>query len=247
VTTKSGQLPWWFGIPFLIGGVFVVVLGLVLLRDELRYGSAGASVTGVVTDTIYHPGGGDTGPSYSVRYTYADPATGTGHQGESDVSEETFDTTATGDAIEVTYLPAEPTKSRVGSPEPQLLIPLIVMGGGGIFLVVGVGMLALTRYIRRNGTPSWVHVSSGSSDETPDADMRAILGSFGARFAGADAGADTDPRAAAPPPAAPSRPTTEADLRALDARLTPPPPAPTAPASTTRAADGGEPGGSPPS
>ena len=185
--------------------------GFVLLQDELRFGREGVSVTGTVVETVYFSGGED-GPSYSIRYEFVDPATGTRHSGESDVSEETYDTSTAGDPVEVTYLPAEPTKSRLGSPEPQLFIPFAVMGGGAIFLVIGGGLLLLTRYIRRNGAPSWVTISSrsGSRSETAfdeaDHPFAALIG------------ADDK----APPPAAERPPLTDTELRALDARLAPP-------------------------
>ena len=208
----SGQLPSWFGVPFLLGGLVMAVFGFILLQDELRYGREGVSVSGTVIETVYFPGGGEDGPSYSIRYEFVDPATGTRHFGESDVSEEIFDSSASGDPVEVTYLPAEPTKSRVGSPEPQLLIPLLVMGGAAIFFLVGGGLLLLTRYMRRHGTPSWVTISNGSDsgshsfshvDENPFA---ALIG------------ADDK----APPPVADRPPLSEAELRAIDARLAPP-------------------------
>jgi hypothetical protein len=47
----KGQLPWWFGAPFALGGLVVVIFGFVLLQDELRFGREGVSVTAVVTDT----------------------------------------------------------------------------------------------------------------------------------------------------------------------------------------------------
>ena len=128
------------------------------------------------------------------------------------MSEETFDASTAGDPVEVTYLPAEPTKSRVGSPEPQLLIPLIVMGGGAIFLVVGGGLLLLTRHIRRHGAPSWVTISSGSGPRS-----ERVFDEADHPFA-ALIGADDK----APPPAAERPPLTDAELRALDARLAPP-------------------------
>jgi Protein of unknown function (DUF3592) len=211
----SGQLPSWFGLPFLAGGIIAAVFGFVLLQDELRYGREGVSVTGTVVETIYFSGGED-GPSYEARYEFVDPATGTRHGGQSDIDESTFDRMTAGDPIEVTYLPAEPTKSRVGSPEPQLLIPLALFGMAAIFIIVGVGLLLLTRRLRSHGAPSWLTVSSGSG------------GTWNASAAsGSDDDADSNPLAAyfaddaAPAPAVPPVPMTEEELRALDARLAP--------------------------
>lgn len=213
--SRSGQLPSWFGIPFLLGGLATAVFGFVLLQDELRFGREGVSVSGTVIETVYFSGGED-GPSYSLRYEFVDPATGTRHFGQSDVSEETYDTSAAGDPVEITYLPAEPTKSRVGSPEPQLLIPLIVMGAAAIFFVVGGGMLLLTRYMRKHGTPSWVTISHGSdssSDFGSDDGSNRAENPFAALI-----GADDK----APPPVANRPSLTDTELRALDARLAPP-------------------------
>lgn len=163
----SGQLPWWFGVPFLLGGLLVVGLGVVMVLDELRYGSEGVAIQGTVLGTDYSSGGPDSGPSWSVEYEFVDPATGRTYAGETDVSEEVYDSTATGDRIEVTYVPADPAKSRVGPPEPQLVIPLIVVGAGLLFAVVGLGLLALTRWLRSNRPPSWVHIGDDSMSVMP--------------------------------------------------------------------------------
>lgn len=215
---RSGSgLPVWFGVPFLLGGIFAAVVGVVLLLDEIRYGNEGVSLQGTVLETVYFAGGGEDGPSYSIRYEYVDPATGTSHRGESDVSEETFEMTSAGEAIEVTYLPAEPAKSRVGSPEPQLFLPLVVFGMAAIFIVVGVGMILLTLRIRRHGVPSWVTISSGSTSDPEPEQQRwdDATNNPLAAFIGDDA-------APAPPPAEQQPPMTDAELRALDARLAPP-------------------------
>ena len=208
----------WFGVPFILGGLFAAVIGVVLLLDEIRYGNEGVSITGVVVETIYSAGGGEDGPSYSIRYEFIDPATGMPYGGESDVSEETYDETTSGEAIEVTYLPADPTKSRVGSPEPQLFLPLIVFFMAAIFAVVGIGMLALTLRMRRHGVPSWITMSSGSvSEPKPEQERQwdATDNPFAALM-----GDDAAPTPT--PPAEKAPPMTEAELRALDARLAPP-------------------------
>src|SRR5919107_618643 len=49
----SGQLPWWFGVPFVIGGLVAAAIGVVLLMDELRFGREGVSVGGGVVETVY--------------------------------------------------------------------------------------------------------------------------------------------------------------------------------------------------
>ena len=213
---SGGGLPVWFGVPFVVGGIFAAVVGVFLLMDEIRYGNEGVALQGTVVETVYFAGGGEDGPSYSIRYEYVDPQTGTTHRGESDVSEEAFETTSAGESIEVTYLPAEPTKSRVGSPDPQLFLPLIVFGMAAIFVIVGVGMIALTLRIRRHGVPSWVTISSGSSPEPEQERWDDATDNPFAALIGAD-------DAPAPPPAENRPPMTEAELRALDARLAPPP------------------------
>jgi hypothetical protein len=253
VTVRSGQLPWWFGIPFLLGGILLLGLGFVLLQDELRYGRDGVSVSGSVVEAVYHPGGGEDGPSYSIRYTYVDPATGSHLAGESDVSEEVFDAADPGEPIEVTYLPAEPSKSRVGSPEPQLFVPVAVMGGGVIFAVIGGGLLFLMRMFRSRSGPGWMQPASlamagngavaGEPDDGRDGseailnmlgmgelvdEARAAYAANAARVAAAAAAAGAEPPAgpAAEPPAETPHhgPTTDAELRDLDAKLAPPPP-----------------------
>ena len=227
VRSSSGQLPWWFGVPFALGGVVVLVFGFVLLQGELRFGSEGVAVIGVVTDTVYYAGGGEDGPSYEVRYQFIDPMTGRSHGGQSDVDESTFDATGTGDAIEVTYIPADPTKSRVGSPDPQLLVPFAVLGGGALFLIVGIGLLLLTRRIRRHGAPAWLQITSAAfdaEDASGDGDDLLASNPFAAFMTG-DAAAPRAGVAAVQPEPAPGpaddHKLTEDELSALDGRLAP--------------------------
>ncbi len=214
----SGQLPWWFGVPFVIGGLFAAAVGGFLLMDEVRYGREGVAVSGVVVETIYSAGAGENGPSYSIRYEFVDPATGTSYRGESDVDESIFDSTTAGEPIEVTYLPAEPTKSRVGSPEPQLFVPVLLFGMAAIFVAVGVFMLVLVRRLRSHGAPAWLTITSGSG---------AVAAASWVGDDAHDHGADDNPLAAflsddaAAPPADTRPPLTAAELRALDARLAP--------------------------
>lgn len=236
----NGQLPWWFGVPFALGGLLVVIFGFVLLQDELRYGREGVSVTAVVTDTRYFPGGGDDGPSFEIRYSFVDPATGTSRAGQSDVDESTFDATSVGDAIEVTYLPADPNKSRVGSPDPQLLVPLAVLGGGALFTLVGVGLLILTHRIRRNGAPAWLQITSAAIDAENAADAADAEHVDSTNpFATFMTAGPTGPVTAPPPP--PDRTgdgqLTSDELSALDARLASGPP--DAPPGTTVGTDEG--------
>lgn len=232
--SRSGKLPSWFGIPFLLGGVVFLGVGVVLLQDELRFGSEGVSAAGTVLDTIYHPGGGEDGPTYSIRYEFVDSATGTRQAGESDVSEEAFDAASAGDPIEVTYLPAQPTKSRVGSPEPQLFVPAIMFGAALLFIVVGAGFLIAMRWMRSNGGSGamWMGIGSGVDDDDDDLDEGAsamVLGMLGMGDLAAAARATPMPDGSAAyveptegTPPEPHQPTTEAELRALDARLAPP-------------------------
>jgi len=180
--SSNGQLPSWFGVPFLLGGLAFLAFGFVLLLDELRLSNEGVTTTAVVVEKDYSPGGGDSGPSYELGYEFAPAGSTTNQHGSSDVSEEMYDATPLGAAVEVTYLPSDPTKSRVGSTDPQLFVSLMVLGGGLVFLVVGGAMLVIVPRMRR-------------------------------RVA----------EAVAPPKPAPQRPTTEAELRALDARLAAPP------------------------
>ena len=230
ISSSTGQLPIWFGIPFLIGGIFVAILAFVLLQEELRFGSDGVAVEAIVTGTDRFSGGED-GPSYELRYQFEDPQTGFSYFGRSDIDEATYDRTAVGDTVEVTYLPADPNRSRVGSPEPQLLIPLIVFGAAALFIVVGAGLLWLTIRIRRHGVPSWVTITSTAiaadpraADDEGDTLPGALVGLFGGTTAAATAAPDT-------PEAKPlDRPLIEEELRALDARLAPPTPRPDEPA-----------------
>jgi hypothetical protein len=224
--SNGGQLPWWFGIPFAFGGVVVLVLGFVLLRDELRFGSEGVSVVAVVTDAIYHPGGGEDGPTFELRYAFVDPATGRSHDGQSDVGEDTFDATEIGEQIEVTYLPDDPNKSRVGSPDPQLLVPAAVLGGGALFSLVGVGLLVLTWRIRRHGAPAWLTITSAAVEAENDGDDVSASNPF-AVFMADDAPSARPAQAPQQAPRKTDEKLTEDQLRALDARLAPegdPPP-----------------------
>jgi hypothetical protein len=222
----SGKLPWWFGIPFALGGVVFAILGVTMVRDELRFGSEGVSVAGTVTDKDYSPGSGDSGPSYTIRYEFTDPATGTPYYGATDVSEEAWDAAAIGRPIEVTYLPAQPTTSRIGSTDPQLLIPLVVVGAGALFAVIGLGVLVVTWRIRKHGVPSWIQVeneSSGTSDASQADAMREIFGRLGvASVAAATPAGPSTGSAPVGASAEPAGPLTEDELRALDARLAPP-------------------------
>jgi hypothetical protein len=227
IRSSSGQMPIWFGIPFLAGGIFAAILGFVLLQEELRFGREGVPVAAVVTGTDRFSGGED-GPSYEVRYEFDDPLTGFHYFGRSDIDESTFDRTSVGDAVEVTYLPADPNKSRVGSPEPQLLIPLIVFGVAALFAIVGAGLLWLTIRIRRHGVPSWVTITSTASATSSRAaadDLAELPGALVGLFGGArpEAGTGADAGAASAS-AQPERALTTDELRALDARLAAPPP-----------------------
>lgn len=229
ISSSTGQLPIWFGIPFLLGGIFAAVIGFVLLQDELRFGREGVAVQAVVTGTDRFSGGED-GPSYEVRYQFDNPETGFSSFGRSDIDESTYDRTSVGDPIEVTYLPVDPNKSRVGSPEPQLLIPLVVFGAAALFAVVGAGMLWLAIRIRRKGVPSWVTITSTAIATDPraaaDADGEELPGALVGLFG--SAGPAT---AATGPSDEPDRPLTTDELRALDPRLAAPPP--TTPPPTT--------------
>lgn len=221
----SGKLPWWFGIPFALGGVVFAVLGITMVSDELRFGGEGVSVAGTVTDKDYSSGSGDSGPTFTIRYAFIDPATATEHYGATDVSEDVYDQASIGSPIEVTYLPVEPAKSRIGSTDPQLIIPFVVVGAGAFFALIGVVALVVAWRIRRHGVPSWIQVvdeASASSGTTEGEGLREIFGSLGMAGASASVAPATGAAAAAAP-------LTEDELRALDARLAPPTAPPTAP------------------
>src|SRR5215213_3445080 len=174
--SSSGKVPWWFGIPFILGGIVALGFGAVLLQDELRFGTDGVPVTGTVLDTKYFSGGSDSGPSYTIVYTFIDPATGARHDGESDVEESVFDRAEPGQPIDITYLPANPQKSRVGSPDPQLLIPFAILGMGLLFIVVGGGMTLLARWQQRHGSVGFVTMSfgDGGTDDDDDVDLEGL-------------------------------------------------------------------------
>lgn len=230
----SGQLPWWFGIPFILGGLLFAGVGVTILLEELRYGSDGVAVTGTVTDLDYRPGSGDDGPTFTIRYGFTDPS-GVERHGATDVGEQEFDAVTIGGPVQVTYLPAEPTKHRVGSPEPQLIVPVAFIGGGLLFAVIGGGLLVFVRAMRRNQLPSWVQVASESADDSADPSPAQVSAALAQIFGGtalASAVPGEPATAAAAPtatPAAPETPLTEAELRALDARFAPPAPSPQAP------------------
>ncbi len=232
--SSSGRFPVWFGLPFLAGGVLAAVLGFVLLQDELRFGREGVAVQAVVTGTDRFSGGED-GPSYELRYQFDDPLTGFSHFGRSDIDQSTYERTSVGDGVEVTYLPADPNRSRVGSTEPQLLIPMVVFGVAALFVVVGGGMLWLAIRIRRHGVPSWVTITStaiatdpgDASDDDREDLPSALAGLFGATSgslgsAGALGSHVAPAGEATPPTLEPDGPLTPDALRALDARLAPP-------------------------
>jgi hypothetical protein len=132
-----------------------------------------------------------------------------------------------GDAIEVTYLPADPNKSRVGSPDPQLLVPLAVLGGGALFTLVGVGLLVLTYRIRRNGAPAWLQITSAAIEaenaaDAADAEHPDSTNPFAAFMTAGPTGPATAPSPA--PDRTGDGQLTSDELSALDARLASGPP-----------------------
>ena len=217
---SSGQMPSWFGIPFMLGGLLFAGIGGVIAMDELRYGSDGVAVVGTVTDLDFRPGSGDDSDTWTIRYQFTDTA-GFERYGFTDVSEDTFEAAALGGPIEITFLPAESGKNRVGSPDPQLLLPVVFIGAGLLFAAIGVGLLFLVRAMKRNQLPAWVQVTTEGDDE-PDLQAAAALG----KLIGGTGIASAIAPGPEPAPALQAAPLTEDELRALDARLAPPPVSP---------------------
>jgi hypothetical protein len=167
----SGAPPIWFGIPFALMGVIAIAIGFVLFQGEQQYGREGAMVEGTVLDKAYDPGDDEESPSYHLRYEFLDPATGQRHGGSGSVSAATYSSMRVGDTVHVTYLPADPGRNRLGSPEPQLLMPMMVMGIGAIFALAGPLLIATSLRARRLRARATATGTSTPGSATPGSAM----------------------------------------------------------------------------
>lgn len=132
------RIPVWLGpLALAVGSAFVLV-AFILGRTELRYGDEGVATQATIVRlwvSESENSDGDTTYSYHVGYEFVEPRSGRDYRGSDDVGELRFLGLQVGDMIEVSYLESEPTESRLGTPEPQLLLPMAIGAFGGLMIV----------------------------------------------------------------------------------------------------------------
>ncbi len=142
----DGRVPMWFGLPFLALGLIAFAVSWGELQRELRFGDEGASATGTVVALRTETDEDST--RYLVEYRFTDPA-GAPHGGTSGVDRSTWVGLRAGDAVTVTYLPSESSGHRLGTPQPDLAMPILFMGVGGLFAATGPVLLVVALRQRR--------------------------------------------------------------------------------------------------
>ncbi|HEX5591470.1 MAG TPA: DUF3592 domain-containing protein, partial [Candidatus Limnocylindrales bacterium] len=139
--TRAGdaKIPIWFGPVFGLFGVVFLVIGLGLVRDELRLSSDGVRTDGTIVAASINHGTGDDADTYSIAYEF--PLTdGTTVRGSSQVDPATYERAVPGAPVEISYLPGDPATNRLGKPEFQPFPSLLVVGVASLFTVVGIGL-----------------------------------------------------------------------------------------------------------
>ena len=158
-------------VPLVVGlmGLPIIVLGINFIRSELRFGDEGVTATGQVTRLhreISSSEDDDDGYDHYVDYTFVDAA-GVMHRGSATVTASTYRSRRVGDSVVVTYLPTDPTTFRLGTSEPDLLVPYGVTALGGVLAIVGLAAFGFTLLRRlRQATPA-VPASEFRIETTP--------------------------------------------------------------------------------
>ena len=173
---RGGQagVPIWLGFLVAAMGSIFLLLGIVMARQELRFGDEGVQTTGVVTAVRIEIGTGDDADTHYVHYRFVDAA-GVEHGGQSQVDGATYSRTRAGDDVVITYLASDPTTSRVGTPEPQLLFPMGFGGMGALFGLMGP-VLVITALRNRRGAAAAAAAGASSvgSAVVQPADLRRV-------------------------------------------------------------------------
>lgn len=175
----GGAPPLWFGMPFLLGGLLVLGIGMVNLRDEMRLADEGVEIAAAITDRVFRPASGDSSASYTISYEFLDSATGQRFAGSSSVSQGSFEALASRDVVLVTYLPSNPSTNRIGAAELQPFIPLLLGGIGALFAGAGLVVLRISwkaREKRRSGIVEAVPTASGLAGPRVDGLPMSALG-----------------------------------------------------------------------
>ncbi len=144
---RDTRVPIWFGPVFGFFGVVALVAGVGIVRDELRLSSDGVSIDAVVERAYVNMGSGDDADTYWIAYSFT-TAAGVPVTARSQVDWDAYRRVAPGVPVQVSYLPADPSTSRVGPPEFQPFPALFVVGIGALFTGVGVA-ITLTAFRRR--------------------------------------------------------------------------------------------------
>jgi hypothetical protein len=149
-TGGTGAPPIWFGVPFALGGVLMIVLALGSIRSELQLRDEGVTVQGSVINKSIQTGSGDDPDTYRVRYEFVDSATGKTFTGTATVSREMYARIQQRSPVRVTYLPGDPTRNRPGTTEPDLTLGVVMLGFGTLFGLVGLALVATSIRARRS-------------------------------------------------------------------------------------------------
>lgn len=150
--------PLWVPLALALMGLGVIPFGVAAVRSELRFGDEGVTAQGQVTNVRRERSTDEDdsdGYDYYVDYRFVDSSQGE-HRGTSSISMDDYRSLKPGDPVTVTYLPSDPGEFRLGVPSPQLLIPALVLGLGGLLASVGfLTFVVELRKRRRSGdTPA---------------------------------------------------------------------------------------------
>lgn len=149
---QAKKYPIWIGPLAFAIGLALLVVAVLFARSELRYGAEGIAAQATIMRLWVTEGendDGDTTYSYHVGYEFADPATGGTFRGSSEIGELRYLGLRDGDAIEVSFLASDPAENRLGTPEPQLLLPATIAIFGGLSVVASPLVLVSSLRERR--------------------------------------------------------------------------------------------------
>ena len=130
----------------LFSAIFVVVGTGLFINEQVRYNrllQEGVTVKGTVTDLEIDDSGDST--SYYVHYQFTASINGdpTQVKARASVSSSLYDDLETSQKIDVLYASSDPNistlKAEFGSPD--LILPLVFVGMGGLFVLIGLGMM----------------------------------------------------------------------------------------------------------
>jgi hypothetical protein len=149
--------PLWVPLVLALMGLLVAAIGAAAVRSELRFGDEGVTAQGQVTNVRRERSTDEDdsdGYDHYVDYRFVD-ASQVEHRGTSSISADDYRALRPGDPVTVTYLPSDPSEFRLGNPSPRLLLPVLILGVGGLLASVGLLVFVLEfRKRRRTGDRS---------------------------------------------------------------------------------------------